>query len=211
MQDEKDPKAVDSAESDADAAGEDWAAAEDEAARTGGAGPQPMLRNVALKLADLIAAPLTAGAGPQAIPIPGTDFTEAGVRRLLRVLAKRSETPGAPGRILARWLLAFLTKPTAGEESLVAGASLTQLQRLATVLDRIRAQQTAPAASQAATHGDDDPGDAADAERRRIESIEASLNRLQASVEQLAEKLDPKPTPSHRKTQKAATKQQPEG
>lgn len=211
MQDEKDLKAGGSAEADTDAAGADWAAAEDEDARTGGAGPQPMLRGAVLKLADLIAAPLTAGAGPQAVRIPGTDFTEAGVRRLLRELVKRAETPGAPGRVLARWLHAFLTKPEAGEENLVAGANPLKLQRLATVLDRIRAQKTAPAAPQAATHGDDDPGDAADAERRRIEAIEASLNRLQSSVEQLAEKLDPKPQPSRRKAQKAATRDEPEG
>lgn len=76
------------------------------------------------------------GAG-QDVEVPGTHFTETGVKRFMALLKDRSEKPNAPGGAFATRMLDYLTRKNEGDE-VVHGASLAQLQNLSTRATSIR-------------------------------------------------------------------------
>lgn len=91
-------------------------------------------------IADLIEEPLMSGHNPGAVLVPGTPFTEAGVRRLLADLEARVAAPGLSGRaIVAGMLIKALKAPPSPGRSMIAGANPACLQWLAILLDRVRA------------------------------------------------------------------------
>lgn len=200
----------------ADTADAEHAASETRSAQLGDDGSMPPLKRISLILADLIEAQLTVNAGPQANLVPGTNFTEQGVQVLLRELGKRSETPGAPGRFLSWWLLTFLTRSGKAEETFIAGANLMRLQRLATVLDRIRSQRPAPSTSAPAAADGEDAEDAMELVVERddafetAEAIEVPQNLVETPLEQPAKQPHSKPARRHRKKQAPAPKEEPE-
>lgn len=197
---------------DADTAGAEPEARGGQSAQPGGDMSMPPLKRIVLTLADLIEAQLTVDAGPQSVPVPGTDFTEEGVRLLLRELGRRSETPGAPGRFLAWWLLTFLTRSAKGEETFVAGANLPRLQRLAIGLDRIRSQRPAPSTSAPAPHGDDeDADDAMESVMQREDAIAATQTADETPVERPTKPPHSKPARRSKKTQEPPAQEGPAG
>ncbi len=200
-------------EANADVAGVEQTASESVSAQIGAEGAMPPLKRMVLTLAELIEAQLTVSTGPQAVLVPGTDFTEEGVRLLLRELGKRSETPGAPGRFLAWGLLIFLTRQGTGDDRVVAGANLMRLQRLATVLDRIRSQRSAPPTPTPEKNaGDDADDDTAPwpQDDEAIEVIEAPQEMSEAPVDQPAKKPRSKPAHRHRRKQEPAAQDESE-
>ncbi len=120
---------------------------EGEAAAPGRGPIEPKAINVAAievalptLIADLIEEPLMTGKEPGAVLVPGTPFTEKGVLRLLAELEERATARGFSGRaIVANWLIRRLTAPPPQGISMVAGANLAFLQRLAILLDGARA------------------------------------------------------------------------
>lgn len=96
-------------------------------------------------IADLIEEPLMTGKEPGGVVVPGTPFTETGVRRLLADLEARVAAPGFSGRaIVASMLLKFLTAPPTQGETMVAGANPASLQSLAVLLNWVRMAESQP-------------------------------------------------------------------
>lgn len=142
-------------------------------------------------IADLTEATLTAADKPDAIPIPGTPFTEGGVHRLLDELRERAATPRFSGHaIIANWLLKFVTKPPAPGEAVVAGANPEQLRKLAALLDRAHADKPGRPTPVRPVAGGPRSSAVAGERRNRLAEIEISLDGLRAAIEQLSAEME---------------------
>lgn len=67
--------------------------------------------------------------------VPGTDFSQAGVARLMQMLHQRAAAPGAQGGKMATRVLEMIAAAP-GETGVIDGASLQKLRALASRLDR---------------------------------------------------------------------------
>jgi len=68
--------------------------------------------------------------------VPGTNFTEAGVQRLLRQMQLPKYQNGPTGKIIQR-MYNYLTKQTNGDAIAVAGVSIVRLRYFAGFLEQI--------------------------------------------------------------------------
>lgn len=152
---------------------------------------------MAMFASGLILAPLNEKDHPGEPVIPGTNYTETGVKRLLALLKQRSETPGAVARIVAGWLLAFLTRPPQRGQLMVAGANLDQLKQITDLLERQQTQGlvgnlASPAGSLGtpqASVGTPQLSIVSDPSLQRLDEMEQSINRLESAIETIALRL----------------------
>ena len=68
--------------------------------------------------------------------VPGTDFTEKGVAKVVKLLAAPRERDGASQKMLQR-LHKFLTGPVADDAETVAGVSVQKVRRVARMLQQV--------------------------------------------------------------------------
>ncbi len=102
------------------------------AAILGGAAPSKLHGKILTQIYGI----LTQSSGSDTKMVPGTQFSEDGVRDLLKKLNRRARNENQKGAKIAGMILKFLS-PKDGDEDVVAGASLEKLRVLSAAATRV--------------------------------------------------------------------------